>query len=237
MIGALRRAPTLSSSSSITSAYRSLEKRQQRYTSAASSRLAFLAPDLQAAILEGRQPAHLTLEQLIERPIPIDWEEQRAIFELDTARSKLRHRSEASTLAFAKAAAARAEPAAGPFITFSNWRQNRHGFGDHKNRLRFSADFSRVLTARIAALGTVLKDILKRFSYTSITACKRCTGLLKMQWRSGRDSNPRYGFAVYSLSRRAPSTTRPPLRTALEGRASRGLVRGGQGCRRVTSRP
>ncbi len=31
-------------------------------------------------------------------------------------------------------------------------------------------------------------------------------------WRSGRDSNPRYGFAVYSLSRRAPSTTRPPLR-------------------------
>src|SRR5690348_15595406 len=32
------------------------------------------------------------------------------------------------------------------------------------------------------------------------------------RWRSGRDSNPRYGFAVYSLSRRAPSTTRPPLR-------------------------
>src|SRR5688500_18429285 len=26
-------------------------------------------------------------------------------------------------------------------------------------------------------------------------------------WRSGRDSNPRYGFAAYSLSRRAPSTT------------------------------
>jgi hypothetical protein len=34
---------------------------------------------------------------------------------------------------------------------------------------------------------------------------------LRMLWRSGRDSNPRYGFAVYSLSRRAPSTTRPPL--------------------------
>src|SRR4051812_11324819 len=28
----------------------------------------------------------------------------------------------------------------------------------------------------------------------------------------GSGSNPRYGFAVYSLSRRAPSTTRPPLR-------------------------
>ncbi len=37
-------------------------------------------------------------------------------------------------------------------------------------------------------------------------------------WRSGRDSNPRYAFDVYSLSRRAPSTTRPPLRIALEVR-------------------
>lgn len=62
-------------------------------------RLAFLAPDLQAAILEGRQPAHLSLEQLIERPIPISWEEQRAIFQLDNARSKPRHRSAASPLA------------------------------------------------------------------------------------------------------------------------------------------
>ena len=34
------------------------------------------------------------------------------------------------------------------------------------------------------------------------------------RWRSGRDSNPRYAFDVYSLSRRAPSTTRPPLRIA-----------------------
>ena len=33
-----------------------------------------------------------------------------------------------------------------------------------------------------------------------------------LKWRSGRDSNPRYAFGVYSLSRRAPSTTRPPLR-------------------------
>jgi len=54
--------------------------------------------------MEGRQPAHLKLEQLIERPIPIDWDEERAIFELASARSKLRHRSEASTLAFARAA-------------------------------------------------------------------------------------------------------------------------------------
>jgi hypothetical protein len=31
-------------------------------------------------------------------------------------------------------------------------------------------------------------------------------------WRRERDSNPRYAFDVYTLSRRAPSTTRPPLR-------------------------
>jgi DNA invertase Pin-like site-specific DNA recombinase len=68
-------------------------------------RLAFLAPDLQAAILDGRQPAHLSLEQLIERPIPIDWDEQRAIFELQGARSKPRHRSDALTLAAAADAA------------------------------------------------------------------------------------------------------------------------------------
>lgn len=39
-------------------------------------------------------------------------------------------------------------------------------------------------------------------------------------WRSGRDSNPRYAFDVYSLSRRAPSTTRPPLRMPGRGRPS-----------------
>src|SRR5258707_15796345 len=32
-------------------------------------------------------------------------------------------------------------------------------------------------------------------------------------WRRGRDSNPRWAFDPYALSRGAPSTTRPPLRT------------------------
>ena len=31
-------------------------------------------------------------------------------------------------------------------------------------------------------------------------------------WRRKRDSNPRYAINVYTLSRRAPSTTQPPLR-------------------------
>ena len=30
-------------------------------------------------------------------------------------------------------------------------------------------------------------------------------------WRRGRDSNPRNAINVYTLSRRAPSATRPPL--------------------------
>src|SRR5690606_8798357 len=41
-------------------------------------------------------------------------------------------------------------------------------------------------------------------------------------WRKGWDSNPRYGFAVYALSRRAPSTARPPFRWSPRRRS--GLV-------------
>jgi site-specific DNA recombinase len=41
-------------------------------------RLAYLAPDITAAILEGRQPAGLTTTTLIERAnLPISWREQR----------------------------------------------------------------------------------------------------------------------------------------------------------------
>ena len=42
-------------------------------------RLAFLAPDLQQAILEGRQPKTLTLAHLIESDIPLLWSEQRRL--------------------------------------------------------------------------------------------------------------------------------------------------------------
>jgi hypothetical protein len=39
-------------------------------------RLAFLAPALQAAILDGRQPAGLTLERLIQSPPALLWDDQ-----------------------------------------------------------------------------------------------------------------------------------------------------------------
>lgn len=43
-------------------------------------RLAFLAPDLQTMILQGRQPPGLTLEQLTRGDIPPGWSDQRAMF-------------------------------------------------------------------------------------------------------------------------------------------------------------
>ena len=40
-------------------------------------RLAFLAPDIQRAILAGAEAPDLDLAQLLDRPIPLDWQEQR----------------------------------------------------------------------------------------------------------------------------------------------------------------
>ena len=45
-------------------------------------RLAFLAPELQCAILAGRQPPGLTLESLMHAPMPTLWSEQAAMIEL-----------------------------------------------------------------------------------------------------------------------------------------------------------
>jgi site-specific DNA recombinase len=43
-------------------------------------RLALLAPDIQRAIIDGRQPRGLTLAQLMKIDMPLDWEAQRAAF-------------------------------------------------------------------------------------------------------------------------------------------------------------
>jgi site-specific DNA recombinase len=44
-------------------------------------RSAFLAPDLVEAALQGRQPAQLTLKQIMKK-LPLDWNEQRRMFGL-----------------------------------------------------------------------------------------------------------------------------------------------------------
>ena len=45
--------------------------------------LAFLAPDLQSAILDGRQPRQVTLGGLMEIDIPVSWTKQRQMFGAD----------------------------------------------------------------------------------------------------------------------------------------------------------
>ena len=47
------------------------------------ARLAFLAPKIQTAILAGQQPPELTLEKIIRKSIPLDWDRQLASFGLD----------------------------------------------------------------------------------------------------------------------------------------------------------
>ena len=44
------------------------------------AQLAFLSPAIQKAILTGRQPPELTLEQIIRKPIPLDWDVQARIY-------------------------------------------------------------------------------------------------------------------------------------------------------------
>lgn len=43
-------------------------------------RVAFLAPDLKASILDGRQPIGLTLEAVTRQEFPLDWDAQRSRF-------------------------------------------------------------------------------------------------------------------------------------------------------------
>jgi hypothetical protein len=43
-------------------------------------RVAFLAPDLKDAILNGRHPAGLTLQAIMTRDVPLAWDDQRALY-------------------------------------------------------------------------------------------------------------------------------------------------------------
>ncbi len=44
------------------------------------AQLAYLAPAIQGTILEGRQPADLTLERIIRKPVPLDWDAQARLY-------------------------------------------------------------------------------------------------------------------------------------------------------------
>ncbi len=50
-------------------------------------RLAFLAPDIQQAILAGRQPRSLNLEQMIRGELPLAWSRQREMLRFQAPRA------------------------------------------------------------------------------------------------------------------------------------------------------
>ncbi len=47
------------------------------------SKLAFLSPAIQSAILEGVQPPDLTLERIVRKPMPLDWDAQARMYGFD----------------------------------------------------------------------------------------------------------------------------------------------------------
>jgi len=56
-----------------------VRRRSRPYVSS-MIRLAYLAPGITQSILDGTQPAQLTLADLMQRNIPADWSEQRIAF-------------------------------------------------------------------------------------------------------------------------------------------------------------
>jgi site-specific DNA recombinase len=55
------------------------EKRMGPSTFARMLRVNYLAPDIQAAIVDGTEPDHLTAWHLLKGPMPLDWEQQRRL--------------------------------------------------------------------------------------------------------------------------------------------------------------
>lgn len=47
------------------------------------AQLAFLSPAIQKAIFEGHQPPALTLERIVRKPIPLDWDRQAKLYGFD----------------------------------------------------------------------------------------------------------------------------------------------------------
>lgn len=98
------------------------------------------------------------------------------------------------------------------FADVARQRIRIDGGGYRRDHLRAFAQRVEVGEAEVRIMGS--KGELLR-TLTAVSGGKSAgigVPSLGLKWRSGRDSNPRYAFDVYSLSRRAPSTTRPPLR-------------------------
>jgi site-specific DNA recombinase len=60
----------------------------------AQIRVAFLAPEIQAAILAGRQPPHLNRQRVLFEPLPLAWEDQRRAFGFERRASSAKSRQD-----------------------------------------------------------------------------------------------------------------------------------------------
>ncbi len=91
-------------------------------------------------------------------------------------------------------------------------------------RGRWGLSRGKAVVVSLSATGRTIVLNYRGFESRNVQGqtCKRGhSGPFASIWRRGRDSNPRYGVTVYTLSRRAPSTARPPLRFSATARRSR----------------
>src|SRR5882762_5949600 len=84
---------------------------------------------------------------------------------------------------------------------------------------RRGRDYSALRASPFGPPGRALSPLRRRRSNLNENAEN-----LRSDWRRGRDSNPRWAFDPYALSRGAPSTTRPPLRTGTCPFAERRMI-------------
>jgi site-specific DNA recombinase len=97
------------------------------------------------------------------------------------------------------------------FASIARDRMRVEGGGYRRDHLRALAQRVEVDTGEVRIIGSKT-TLLRTLAAGAAGATSGAVPSFVPKWRSGRDSNPRYAFGVYSLSRRAPSTTRPPLR-------------------------
>lgn len=94
------------------------------------------------------------------------------------------------------------------FARAARQRIRLEGGGYRRDHLRALAQRVEVADGEVRIMGSksrLLQALVANGSVNSVP-------IQGLKWRRGWDSNPRDPFEVYSLSRGAPSTTRPPLR-------------------------
>ena len=119
-------------------------------------------------------------------------------------------------------------PMLAKFAQTARHRMRLPGGGYRRDHLRALAQRVEVAEGEVRIMGWK-SDLLRTLA--AVGGAGTAPGAVPSfvpKWRSGWDSNPRRAFDPYTLSRRAPSTTRPPLR----GRAASTPLAATQKCAR-----